>query len=59
MKDCIAQENSWRLSEKFERDCRQKSLLDLENEIGEITLEAQSADNESCLACNFESNHEA
>lgn len=30
MADCLATENSWRLSENFERNCKERTLMNLE-----------------------------
>lgn len=31
MADCLATENSWRLSENFERNCKERNVLNLED----------------------------
>ena len=50
MVDCVASENSWRLSENFERNCKERYPQLLDEDI-EISFEMNSVD--SCKACDF------
>ena len=50
MVDCVASENSWRLSENFERNCKERYPQLLDDDI-DISFEMNSVD--SCKACDF------
>jgi len=50
MADCVLSENSWRLSENFERNCKDRYPLNLNEDI-EISIEMNSAD--SCKECDL------
>jgi hypothetical protein len=45
MADCLATENSWRLSENFERNCIERNQISLEGHIN-FSLEMKSATSE-------------
>lgn len=54
MADCVASESSWRLSENFERNCKEK-FPDILDEDIDLSIEMNSVD--SCQACDILSNN--
>lgn len=55
MAECVASENSWRLSEQFEQNCKERCKMDLIDDEFKYSLEMQSfAD--SCKACYLQQN---
>lgn len=58
--DCLATENSWCLSENFERDCKEKCQLQIEDDINFSIDIATHSDDEKlhkneCNACGDQS----
>ena len=50
MTEYLAGENSWRLSENFEKTCKERRKFDLEDDLS-FSMEMQSGE-EDCHACN-------
>ena len=49
--DCLATENSWRLSENFERSCIERNQINIEDQIDFSAEMKSSGGEDSCLAC--------
>lgn len=50
MAQCIAYENSWRLSENFNKICKEKCQVDMKESMTRLSMDIKSF-NECCLGC--------
>jgi hypothetical protein len=50
MVDCMANESSWRLSENFERNCKERGDFNLDEDV-HISLDMQSYTEDPCIEC--------
>lgn len=50
MTEYLAGENSWRLSENFEKNCKERKKFNLEDDLS-FSMEMKS-DDEECQGCN-------
>jgi hypothetical protein len=56
MADCMANENSWHLSENFERNCKERCQMNIEEEF-EFSLDMKSDSDADCKACHIKANN--